>query len=333
MDTSSTKRKNRKRMRGSPIDDDAGSQRSQLQQKHPWNPKGDDYEVDYNDHFETPLQAYQDLLPLLDAIKSPREQHILYDPYYCNGQTKRLLQSLGFTNVLHEKRDFYKDVAQGSVPSPHDTFVTNPPYSDQHKEKCLRYCFQQLRQHGTPFFLLMPTYVAAKQYYRRLLDDQRHASSMMMYLVPFDQSSYHYSHPEGTGHETCPFPSMWFCGVGADRSSHLQRAWKNTQNDDSKTRLVLSYEELVSNKIITLNNRPNPRQRQKKRKKGLDHAVNLVAANGSISSSAMPQLHSKDSMDKSTENSSGRDNESNGNKRSVTSKYRDEAGKRLKKRF
>ena len=50
------------------------------------------FEVDYNDHFETPKKAYEDLLPFLSAISkqctaAPKnlKELIVYDPYYCKG--------------------------------------------------------------------------------------------------------------------------------------------------------------------------------------------------------------------------------------------------------
>lgn len=74
------------------------------------------YRTDYNDHFETPLEAYEHIVPLLDALHPNRNEHIIYDPYYCNGQTKVLLSNLGFSKVKHEKRDFYQDIMMNNVP-------------------------------------------------------------------------------------------------------------------------------------------------------------------------------------------------------------------------
>jgi hypothetical protein len=141
------------------------------------------YKVDYNDHFETPEIAYRDILPLLDFVSGKsRELHRIYDPYFCNGRTKKLLQDLGFPNVVHECRDFYHDMTNDTVPQ-HDTLVTNPPYSDQHKEKCLTFVLEQLRTKGRPFFVLMPNYVAAREYYRTLVEKVRFAAASLHILV------------------------------------------------------------------------------------------------------------------------------------------------------
>ena len=76
-----------------------------------WNQNDYPYEVDYNDHFETPLVAYQDIAPLLDWLAEgvPRKEHRIYDPYYCNGQTTTLFRQLGFHGIINRKSDFYKD--------------------------------------------------------------------------------------------------------------------------------------------------------------------------------------------------------------------------------
>ena len=146
------------------------------------------YEINYNDHFETPLIAYQDLRPMLKWIQSKmrtkqgkdqgggkegesegqtsychenkhtEKPFTLYDPYYCNGRTKILLKQLGFDHVVHEKRDFYKDIEQEQIPV-HDVLITNPPYSDEHKQQCLAHCLSQPNQ---AFCLLMPNYVACR---------------------------------------------------------------------------------------------------------------------------------------------------------------------------
>lgn len=150
------------------------------------------YRVDYNDHFETPKIAYVDICPLLDIISAKsRECHCIYDPYFCNGRTKTLLCELGFSNVVHECRDFYQDIENDTIPH-HDTFVSNPPYSDQHKEKCLEFVLEQLRAKDRPFFILMPNYVAAREYYRKLVEKvcphkaQQRVRSAQVHLTFFD---------------------------------------------------------------------------------------------------------------------------------------------------
>lgn len=63
-----------------------------------WN-----FTVDYNDHFETPVVAYTDILPMLLTLarslgKAP-EDLIIYDPYYCQGEMVQILTEMGFPKV------------------------------------------------------------------------------------------------------------------------------------------------------------------------------------------------------------------------------------------
>lgn len=86
------------------------------------------FEVDYNDHFETSLQAVADLAPVLHRLSAKPAELRVYDPYFCRGGIRKHYQALGFDSLIHENRDFYADVAAGRVPQ-HDILVTNPPYS------------------------------------------------------------------------------------------------------------------------------------------------------------------------------------------------------------
>ena len=92
----------------------------------------------------------------------------VYDPYYCNGRTKTLLEGMG--GVMHE-------CLNGTVPH-HDILITNPPYSDSPKERCLRYCLSSLRLRHRLSFVLLPNYVASKEYYQTLLQHEQQVSSL-----------------------------------------------------------------------------------------------------------------------------------------------------------
>mmetsp|Transcript_4661 Transcript_4661/g.6832 ORF Transcript_4661/g.6832 Transcript_4661/m.6832 type:complete len:400 (+) Transcript_4661:17-1216(+) len=283
------------------------------------------YKVDYNDHFETPLNAYKDILPMLDAvapcdssdiklsskkkkrrrlkqghqeegdlnsaatsttncssssasqatkdisshsresINTTRSNHVIYDPYFCNGRTKLLLQSIGFSKVQHEKRDFYKDIIQKSIPS-YDTLITNPPYSEDHKEKCMQFAINQLRpkqtgkmndnthkkkddtksstndHQGKPFFILMPNYCACRNHYRSSIMQNatsKNKNAMnddsepldIMYVVP--SKPYEYDHPEGTGKDIAPFASIWYCGIPLDKVDAVKEAFRRAYGTES----------------------------------------------------------------------------------------------------
>ncbi len=78
------------------------------------------FPVDYNDHFETPLSAYEDIQLFLEHIalilSKRTEDLIIFDPYYCQGQTISHLKSLSFEHVINRNRDFYKDISNKNVP-------------------------------------------------------------------------------------------------------------------------------------------------------------------------------------------------------------------------
>jgi len=109
-----------------------------------WSKDDFPYSVDYCDHFETPEQAYQDLKVILDVMFEKIGDKKVYDPYYCDGKASMLMKRVLGCQVIHEKRDFYKDIDQDTVP-PHDILITNPPYSDTHKE--VGSCVMQFRSY------------------------------------------------------------------------------------------------------------------------------------------------------------------------------------------
>jgi hypothetical protein len=210
------------------------------------------FDVNYNDHFETPEIAFRDIVPFLDTVASlvgkSRETLIIYDPYFCTGKMVPLLQSLGFSNVINLNRDFYADIDTDAVPK-YDVLVTNPPYSANHKQKLLDYLKVSAKYSGkkhkdeeekgkykvrdeessTPiaFALLLPTYTADKAYWREFaasccgdttatmsISTQTPVlSSLFEALYLMPPESYEFSHPEGTGKSVAPFYSNWFVGM------------------------------------------------------------------------------------------------------------------------
>ena len=169
------------------------------------------FETAYSDHFETPQEAYADILPLLQSIAQRRARKQLkrkrggagydeyvkraavvkrtarenlrglavYDPYYCQGAVRDALGALGLdrTRVVNENRDFYADVDGGTVPA-HDVLVTNPPYSGEHKQRLLAYLRgEHEREHcraSRPFMLLMPAWLAATDYWADFVEQLAH---------------------------------------------------------------------------------------------------------------------------------------------------------------
>ena len=69
------------------------------------------FEVDYNDHFETPKLAYEHVLPWLqmqaNCLGKSLDELIVYDPYFCQGKMVNFLKSLGIMQVINKNVDFY----------------------------------------------------------------------------------------------------------------------------------------------------------------------------------------------------------------------------------
>lgn len=242
-----------------------------------------------------------------------RSEHTLYDPYYCNGKMKQIFQEFGFTNVQHEKRDFYKDIKNNDIPF-FNTLVTNPPYSENHKEKCMQFAMEHLKNKHKPFFILMPNYVACRNHFRTSITATTTASSSssttettttqtstasdpldILYIVP--SKPYEYEHPEGTGKDIPPFTSIWYCGIPIDSVDKVKEAFRATYGEDSvgiglkarkegslassssSPRLVSSLSELKQLSAVPTQKRPNPRQRKKAK---LVKLMGSIKGNGNV---------------------------------------------------
>jgi hypothetical protein len=139
----------------------------------------------------------------------------IWDPYYCDGAVKRHLETLGFQNVYHKNEDFYAVVESNKQP-PHDVFLTNPPYSDDHIERLLKF----LSTIEQPFCLLMPNWIARKKDFSSVIPKD------LFYLSPIEPYSYFMpewnerpEHVEQDG-KTTPYMSSWYIHAG-DRTDEL----------------------------------------------------------------------------------------------------------------
>ncbi|CAE7428882.1 unnamed protein product [Symbiodinium sp. CCMP2592] len=208
------------------------------------------YEVDDGDHFETSAEAYHDILPLLRCAAKLRglsaEDLKIYDPYYCSGRAKRLLQELGFHRVAHRRRDFYADIAAGKIPSFH-VLVTNPPYSADHKNRLLDFLLERQRAAkaealSEPFLLLLPSWTAGKAFFRKFLRalarlgeaptsgrGREERGAGVFYVcrrgAEGKPEKYSFDHVAGAGRLTCPFFGIWICG-GFGEAAATNRALK-----------------------------------------------------------------------------------------------------------
>eukprot|EP00569_Conticribra_weissflogii_P004919 CAMPEP_0171332108 /NCGR_PEP_ID=MMETSP0878-20121228/3161_1 /TAXON_ID=67004 /ORGANISM="Thalassiosira weissflogii, Strain CCMP1336" /LENGTH=617 /DNA_ID=CAMNT_0011832807 /DNA_START=38 /DNA_END=1891 /DNA_ORIENTATION=- len=134
------------------------------------------YPTNPDDHCETPLQAYQDILPILDelcrSLRCGKKDSLrIYDPYYCDGSVTKHLSTLGYNNIYNVKEDCYsvwkskEDGTNNGGNYPQlDVFLTNPPYSEDHIEKLMSHITSPSFG-NTPWLLLMPNWVHKKDYY------------------------------------------------------------------------------------------------------------------------------------------------------------------------
>eukprot|EP00941_MAST-03F_sp_MAST-3F-sp1_P006304 g6304.t1 len=122
------------------------------------------------------------------------------------------MTALGFPNCINKCEDFYKTVETNSQPE-HDVIMTNPPYSELHIQRCFEYCISS----GKPWCLLLPNWVARKDFFVTLFKDN------LRPLVLSPVQRYDYIMPGwaterpsyvGSDGKHSPFLSSWFISLG-----------------------------------------------------------------------------------------------------------------------
>lgn len=338
--SSNKRKKNRKRKRS-----DANNNNHHAKSSN-WSSASYPYPTDYNDHFETPQRAYNDIYPLLQYCLArnknnnnrSNEAAIIYDPYFCTGSAATLMEKTFASNkqslplptpvrIHHKKADFYADIKQNRIPQ-YDILVTNPPYSGNHKERCLEFAVNQLKSHGRPFFLLMPNYVSTKDYFKKITSAK---TVQVIYIAPSSNCPYEYIHPEGTGHAKSPFESVWFCGVsGNEDMKALKEAFvkfhsKHSNSNVTPTpRWAESLQGLIRVGGVSGEKRKNPRQRKKMRLLAMQKSgTSAATAAGGGSGGA----HSDQERKNAAALLSGQKDE-----KTLTNKHRQSTSKKAKKR-
>ena len=235
------------------------------------------FATSYADHFETPRRAYEDVAPFLDAAAAgasvSRAALRVYDPYYCDGAAERHLAALGFAGARNPAgEDFYETAAYraharglegdgggggggGGAYESFDAFVTNPPYSEDHKERCLAFAFASRK----PFALLLPAYVAEKAYFTALSERRR-----PFFLAPRG-APYDYAHPHGAGHDHSHFATVWVLDAGDAARTEAAFAALAAAPPSPRAALHRDVAALVAARVLRGAKRANPRQRKKRR--------------------------------------------------------------------
>ena len=223
------------------------------------------WDTDYGDHFETSEQAFRDVAPALRQLCGAGAGAAILDPYYCDGAAETRLRALGFRNATNPATDFYASRAyrEPGDRSTFDALVTNPPYSGDHKERCLAFALAC----GRPFALLLPAYVAEKKYFA---DACARTGAAPFFVSPArGRPPYEYAHPHGTGKAAAPFASAWVVdsGRGAAATAALFEAVAKlpAYAPGAAAAAHRSRAALAGGGQLREGKRPNPRQRKKKR--------------------------------------------------------------------
>jgi hypothetical protein len=208
------------------------------------------FPVAADDHCETDRTALEDaaalLRPLARALGVAPEALRLYDPYYCAGASAQHLRDLGFPHVHSVKEDFYAAAREGRCPA-HDVLVTNPAYSGDHMPRLLDFAAAGAAA-GRPFLLLMPAYVAGKDWFAAA---RARVPGGVCFVFPPKRYTYWtphglrerektQAHSSALGSRTSPFVSFWFCGLGAHAAAVLAAA----TGPDKRLRVAHSVEDL-----------------------------------------------------------------------------------------
>jgi hypothetical protein len=237
------------------LDKDALKEMKKLEESEEQSASGPTfpYATNPDDHCETPLESYQDILPILDELSKARggkrSKLRIYDPYYCNGSVVKHLESLGYTDVYNRKEDCYAVWELNKEPN-FDVLLTNPPYSEDHIEKLMKYLTSP--SFGSkPFLLLMPQWVHKKDYYinattagsseaihgkkRKRSNDTASTQCSPFYIVP--KKRYVYLPPpdfrerkvSDVHKKSSPFISMWFVwGGSTEMNERLMTAFRKS---------------------------------------------------------------------------------------------------------
>ena len=136
-----------------------------------------------NDSYETPNEAINDLLSLIDLKKK-----VIYEPFYASGASGDYLKSLGY-KVIHEPVDYFTNNFN------YDCILSNPPFSIKRK------IFEKLLVDQKPFILLMPLDVMCSKMYKPFVRESS-------FIIPSSRVNYKIN---GRNLKTaCPFNSIWY---------------------------------------------------------------------------------------------------------------------------
>lgn len=198
------------------------------------------------DDRETPLKAIEDIFPIIISIKIYKQSQLediqIYDPYYCNGNIKIRLQSLGLNinKIQNEPIDCYQAQKKNLV-KPFDLLLSNPPYSGDHIRRCIQYSVKSKK----PWLLLLPSNVIHRQWF---VNDIKNYN--IMYIAPYEKYIFEVNE---TNISHIPMVTIWFLGIPPEDNNNnnnntnslkdiILEVWN--QNKTNNTVLAQSFDEL-----------------------------------------------------------------------------------------
>lgn len=195
------------------------------------------FDADPLDHAETEPRAFAHVQPVLRLLARYHglkpDQLQVWDPYFCKGAVVAHLVALGFPRVHNQNEDFYARIESGKLPE-HHVLVSNPPYSSDNLERCLKFCA------GTDkaWMLLLPNWVAKKSSFEQILGVK---SKQLCFIAPRKRYKFLMppdlvhgcSRPDWVGKDgvTSPYDASWYVHL-PDTGLH-QKCCKSLE-DESK---------------------------------------------------------------------------------------------------
>jgi len=116
-----------------------------------------------NDEWQTTKESWEEIKPIVMKY----QKKTVWMPFYYDGACADYLRDLGFSKVIHEKKDFFERVKDKAFMKRVDLVLDNPPYTGQDlKERILT----ALTKANKPFCLLLPSSVIFTKFIRDCLD-------------------------------------------------------------------------------------------------------------------------------------------------------------------
>ena len=140
-----------------------------------------------DDDYESTPAIWSYILPFVsfDAV--------IYEPFYCSGRSKEILNSLGYKNVIHKDEDFFTNYMKYNF----DITVSNPPFSIKKK------VFDTLKNIGKPFIMVVPVSILTKKFFM-----EKYRDTDVSILIPRNRMQFS---KKGEVSGRCWFDTIFVC--------------------------------------------------------------------------------------------------------------------------